>query len=127
MRPENSVSQPLASIYRRLLDKEECNRIAFPYYGTLVRPGAGIEKLYFIADVDRKTFSLKRVFLDAWNAKIAPELPAWLQDKGVSGLVCRDGCHSYQKPMEAAGIQILLDKGLDLAWLEDMARPVGRA
>ncbi|BCA78336.1 hypothetical protein [Desulfuromonas sp. AOP6] len=127
MRPENSVSKPLSGVYRHLLEKDECNRIAIPYYGAILRPGVGIEKLYFIADVDKKNSSLKRVFLEVWNSKISPELPGWLRDKGVSGLVCRDGCRSYLQPMEAAGIKVLLDKALDLAWIEGMATTSRRA
>ena len=67
------------------------------------------------------------VFLEVWNSKISPELPGWLRDKGVSGLVCRDGCRSYLQPMEAAGIKVLLDKALDLAWIEGMATTSRRA
>ena len=127
MRPENNTSKPLGHAYKWLVDRGDSNRIAFPYYGNMMRPGAGIEKLYFIADVDIRTFALKKVCLDIWNSKSAPELTGWLKEKGVDGLVCRDECRSYFRSFEAAGIWVLLDKALDLRWLEGMAAQTARA
>jgi len=121
MRAENNVTKPIGHAFKWLVNREESNRIAFPYYGDMVRPGAGIEKLYFIADVDLRTFALKKVCLDVWNSRSVPELPGWLKNKGVDGLVCRDECKSYIKSFERAGIWVLLDKALDMRWLESLA------
>lgn len=35
----------------RANEKKSLARIAVPYYGQLVRPGVGIEKIYFVAEI----------------------------------------------------------------------------
>lgn len=76
--------------------KKSPTRIAVPYYGHLVRPGAGIEKIYFVAEFKPRSLELRHITLRVWNPHEFPELPGWLKKRGISGLICSDvtlGCH----------------------------------
>ncbi|HEX8960883.1 MAG TPA: hypothetical protein VF775_04855 [Geobacteraceae bacterium] len=75
---------------RRSIGKRCVTRIAVPYYGQLVRPCVGVEKIFFVAEVHPNLPEPRHVALRVWNPEEVPELPVWLRKKGVSGVICSD-------------------------------------
>ena len=71
-------------------------RVAVPYYGPLVRPNVGLEKIYFVAEVDLQSNSMKNLTVRVWNPKVRKELPEWIKKSGISGIICTDLSPSYQ-------------------------------
>ncbi len=75
---------------RRTTAKRCVTRIAVPYYGQLVRPCVGVEKIYFVVEVHPNLPEPRHVAMRVWNPDEVPELPVWLRKKGVSGVICSD-------------------------------------
>lgn len=71
-------------------ERKQTIRVAVPYYGALIRPNVGLEKVYFVADVDLKSSSLKSLSVKVWNPKVKRGLPEWIKKGGISGIICTD-------------------------------------
>ena|SRR6266540_985902 len=81
-------------------------RVAVPYYGSLIRPNMGLEKVYFVADVDIDAQSLKNLSVKVWNPKIKRELPDWIKKGGISGIICSDGSISFENYFNTKNIWV---------------------
>ena len=90
----------------KLTIKPMATRVAVPYYGRLLRPGSGFERVFFLTDVDEVTGESKNLGVHIWNTKVFPEFPDWLCRHGVQGVICGDDRPVYVKALEREGIWI---------------------
>ena len=88
-------------------EKKSLARIAVPYYGQLVRPGVGIEKIYFVAEIKPDSREVRHVTLRVWNPHEVPELASWLKKKRVSGVICSDTTLKCHYDFAAEGIWVM--------------------
>ncbi len=86
--------------------KGKAMRIAVPYYGNLVRPGYGLERIYFLADVNLATGHPTSVCMQVWNLRECHELSRWLRLHGIAGVLCSDENPCLADDFQAAGISI---------------------
>ena len=84
-------------------------RMAIPYYGRLLRPGFGLERIYFHVEVDNSSTQECSWSLQVWDP-VKAGLCSWLQKQGVSGLVCRDSYPQLASELDACGIQTHWDQ-----------------
>ncbi|PLX84362.1 MAG: hypothetical protein C0617_08270 [Desulfuromonas sp.] len=89
-------------------------RVAVPYYGAMIRPGAGLERVYFLVDVDPAAGSFRNLGMHIWDSRAHPEFPTWLSRKGVQGLICGDDRPAYEGVLKKAGIWVRWGKAGDL-------------
>lgn len=82
------------------------SRVAVPYYGALKRPGTGLERIYFFADVDSRTGKLTELSMGIWNIARQPQLSAWLKGNGVEGLLCSDLRLDCERSLTDAGLWV---------------------
>jgi hypothetical protein len=88
-------------------EKKSPLRIAVPYYGQLVRPGAVIEKIYFIAEMKPVSWKLRHVSLRVWDPQEVPDLASWLKKKRVCGVICSDTTLKTHYDFAAEGIWVM--------------------
>ena len=81
-------------------------KVAVPYYGPLVRPNVGLEKVYFVADVDLQSNTMKSVSVKVWNPKVRRDLPDWIKKSGISGIICTDLTSTYENYFTSKDIWI---------------------
>ena len=84
-------------------------KIAVPYYGTLVRPKAGYESLYLVADVAAGGSATLQFKVCIWDKNSRPKIVEWLQEIGVNGIICSDEKVEVEELL--AGEGIWLEKG----------------
>lgn len=84
-------------------------KIAIPYYGDLVRPATGFERIFFIVDHDeKKPFQPQSVSLGIWDANQTQLLPSWLLELGVNQIVCSSSPDAtLLETMLSAGIRVV--------------------
>lgn len=92
---------------RQSLVKKSRTRIAVPYYGQLVRPGVGVEKIYFVVDVGPHAGESPQVALRVWNPGEVPDLSVWLRKRGVHGVICSDTALKCHYDFDAEGIWVM--------------------
>lgn len=92
---------------RRSIGKKGTTRIAVPYYGQLVRPGVGVEKIFFVVDVKPYLPEPRHIALRVWNPDEIPTLPVWLRKKGISGIICSDVTLRCKYDFGAEGIWVV--------------------
>lgn len=85
-------------------------RIAIPYYGTLCIPPSGLERVYFLADVDLGSKSVGSMILSVWNPKKYPDISRWLKQQGVAGVICSDSTTPSHVALDAEGLWIILQQ-----------------
>jgi len=83
--------------------------IAIPYYGSLVRPGRGLENIYLKGDFDPQSRRLENVTVSVWNPKSEGRLQKWLAAQGIKGIFCRDRNVRYEALLSEEGIWITRD------------------
>ena len=91
----------------RANEKKSLSRIAVPYYGQLVRPGVGIEKIYFVAEFKPDSREVRHITLRVWNPHEVPEFAGWLKKKRVSGVICSDTTLKCHYDFAAEGIWVM--------------------
>ena len=79
-------------------------RMAIPYYGKLLRPGLGLERVYFQIELDSTAEQACPWSLQVWDP-LKTGLCRWLQKQGISKLVCRDSYSQLESELVACGIQ----------------------
>jgi hypothetical protein len=86
-------------------------KIAIPYYGDLVRPATGFERIFFIVDHDeKKPFQPQAISLGIWDANQTQLLPSWLVELGVNQVVCSSNPDStLLDTMLNAGIRVVTE------------------
>jgi len=94
-------------IARAIEKRKGPTRIAVPYYGQLVRPGVGIEKIYFIAEIKPSSRELRHITLRVWNPHEESDLAEWLMKKRVSGVMCSDTTLKSHFDFAAVGIWVM--------------------
>lgn len=85
------------------------HRVAVPYYGALVRPKAGFESLYLVADVAAGASAALRFEVCVWDKNRSPKITEWLQGLGVRGIICSDEKVEVEDLLACEGIW--LEKG----------------
>ena len=80
--------------------------IAVPYYGSLIRPGEGIEFIYFLAEVleDQKGVQPKGMIV--WNRRQNPNLSQWLNKEKILGILCHDKPVPLVEELKSAGVWV---------------------
>ncbi len=78
--------------------------IAIPYYGSLVRPGRGLETIFLRGDFDPDSRQLENVSVEVWNPKSEGRLQKWLASQGIRGVFCRDRNARYEEMLSQEGI-----------------------
>ena len=78
--------------------------IAIPYYGSLIRPGRGLEKIFIKGDFDPGMRQLENISVSIWNPKSESRLHKWLASQGVSGIFCSDRNAHYEALLSEEGI-----------------------
>lgn len=89
-------------------------RVAVPYYGTLLRPGVGLEHLYFLVDVDQDSGRFTHPQLGVWNPKECRQIGKWLRQSGASGLICSDYHPAYEDQLHKDGLWVRWQQQGDL-------------
>ena len=84
----------------------EKSTIAIPYYGSLVRPGRGLENIYIKADFDPSSGQMENVCVQVWDQRSEGRLHKWLSSLGVSGVFCRDRNSRYEDLLSQEGIWV---------------------
>jgi len=87
----------------------EKSTIAIPYYGSLVRPGRGLENIYLKGEFDPQSRRLENVTVSVWNPKSEGLLQKWLASQGITGLFCRDRNARYEALLSEEGIWVERD------------------
>ena len=87
-------------------DQPKSVRIAVPYYGALVRPDVGLERIFFIAEAGRLSGEWNELGLRIWNPKETPRLAHWLRRMGVGGVICSDRQFRYEEALTEEGIWV---------------------
>ncbi|MFO7983329.1 MAG: hypothetical protein R6V08_07765 [Desulfuromonadales bacterium] len=80
--------------------------IAIPYYGFLMRPGKGFERIYFLADPEEGASRKDKTRMDVWNPNSCTEFDNWLVERGVGQVVCIDCPPSVRRQLESSGIDV---------------------
>ena len=83
----------------------EKSTIAIPYYGSLIRPGRGLENIFLKGEYDPNSRQLENVSVSIWNPKNESRLPKWLAAQGIKGIFCRDRNTRYEALLSAEGIE----------------------
>jgi hypothetical protein len=89
-------------------------RVAVPYYGTLMRPGVGLEHLYFLVDVDRESGTFQKPKLEVWNPRECRQVARWLQQSGATGLLCSDYHPAFEEMLHKDGLWVRWQQQGDL-------------
>lgn len=85
--------------------RRKAERIAIPYYGHLFRPCQGLEKLYFIMELSEEGGRTSPQ-LAVWNVDEGGDLPRWLRQMGVTGIICSDEKPHYLLDFRSSGIWV---------------------
>jgi len=78
--------------------------IAIPYYGTLIRPGRGVETIFLRGEFDPKSRQVENLSVEVWNPKSEGRLQKWLAAQGIRGVFCRDRNTRYEELLSQEGI-----------------------
>ena len=81
-------------------------RIAVPYYGALVRPKAGFERLFLVGDVCGADSKVEKLEVCLWDNQRRPNIAEWFQDNGITGLICSDANGGFEKTLNCEGIWV---------------------
>ncbi len=81
-------------------------KVAVPFYGCLFRPGKGMEKIYFVVEVERNSGSYGKVSLQIWNSGEEGGLVHWLSRQKIQGLVCSDRHKGFETALLRNGIRV---------------------
>ncbi len=93
-------------------------RIAVPYYGSLVRPGKGLEQIYFHCDLDRSSGSVENVSIRVWDSKKGNDLFQWFVDQGIQGLYCETPPAAFASHLARKGIWVEAADCREFPWKE---------
>ena len=97
------------------IKQHDATRIAVPYYGTLIRPGRGFERLYFVADVGVGNEPPRNYSVKVWNRKEFPDLASWATSQGVRGILCSDRYPEFENKLRASGVWACWEQEGDLS------------
>ena len=100
----------LLELYRSEREENMINEkstIAIPYYGSLIRPGRGLENIFLKGEYDPNSNQLENVSVSIWNPKNEGRLPKWLAAQGIKGIFCRDRNARYEELLSAEGIEMI--------------------
>jgi predicted Fe-Mo cluster-binding NifX family protein len=86
--------------------EKRITRVAIPYYGPILLPCAGIEKVYYVADVDKEQKKVLNIELMVWDHKDEAILGDWLKEQRVEGIISSDVRCVPQVGLEGDGIWI---------------------
>lgn len=89
------------------LPLSETYRLALPCYKNRVMPRFGIARAFIFADIESETKQITGTIEQSWEPNQGSDLPTWLQQKQVTGILC-GGIHPrFQIALEAAGIWVV--------------------
>jgi len=88
--------------------------IAIPFYGSLIRPGKGLENIYLQGDYDPDSHQIENLSVKVWNPKIEGRLQKWLASQGVKSVFCRDHNDRYEALLSEEGITVIEQNDLEL-------------
>ena len=88
--------------------------IAIPFYGSLVRPGRGLENIYLQGEYDPQSRQLENLSVQVWNPKREGRLHKWLAAQGVKSVFCRDHNDRYEALLRSEGIALVEQGDLEL-------------
>ncbi|PLY03762.1 MAG: hypothetical protein C0624_06590 [Desulfuromonas sp.] len=91
----------------------EKSTIAIPYYGSLVRPGRGLEQIFLKGDYNPQSHQVENVAVSVWDPKSEGRLHKWLAAQGVKKVCCRDHNERYEALLSEEGITVV-DEDQDL-------------
>ena len=80
--------------------------IAVPYYGSLIRPGEGIESIYFLAEVLENSKGIQPKGMRVWNRRKDPNLMQWLRSEKILGILCHDKPLPLVDELKSAGVWV---------------------
>lgn len=80
--------------------------IAIPYYGSLVRPGRGLERVYLRGDYNPLSRQVENLSVSVWDPKSEGLLHKWLASQGVTGVFCRERNARYEALLVEEGISV---------------------
>ncbi|WP_320361407.1 NifB/NifX family molybdenum-iron cluster-binding protein [Syntrophotalea acetylenica] len=81
-------------------------RIALPCYENRVMPRFGMARTFIFADINRSKKQITAITEKNWESSQPMDLPAWLQQQRVEGVLC-GGIHPrYQIALEAKGMWV---------------------
>jgi|GEM_PF-710001 len=84
--------------------------IAIPYYGSLCLPPSGLERIYFVADIDSRSKSVDSMKLKVWNPRKEPDISRWLKEQGVAGVICNDSTTPSHVALDSEGIWVIFQQ-----------------
>lgn len=85
----------------------ESHITAIPYYGNLMHPTTGFERVFFIVEQDSNNEKNQQISIGIWDSKQSKSLPGWLGMLGVEQLVCSETPdEKLQQTLQNEGVQI---------------------
>jgi len=85
----------------------EKSTIAIPYYGSLVRPGRGLEHIFLKGDYNPESHQVENLAISIWDSKSEGRLHKWLASQGVKRVFCRDRNARYEALLLEEGIALV--------------------
>jgi len=79
-------------------------KIAVPYYGALVRPKAGFERLFLVGSIAGSGSRVEKLEVCLWDDHKKPNIADWFQEIGITGVICSDGSTGLEKTFADEGI-----------------------
>jgi len=87
-------------------DQNNSIRIAAPYYGSMSHPSRGLNNLYFLIDIDRKSRQVERMHVSVWNPSENSRLGSWFSKNGIRTLICNTIENCLAKELNESGVRI---------------------
>jgi hypothetical protein len=98
--------------------------IAVPYYCALLTPQQGLSRIYFFAQIDRKSRRVCHQLMKIWQGEQSGSLAVWLRKQGAAGVLSTDSAPFYAQELRSEGLWLWQAPASDIdelikVWLAD--------
>lgn len=95
------------SVMKPRYPSEATYRLALPCYENRIMPRFGIARSFVLVDIQDHDNRIEKVTRHTWEPDTVPNLPNWLRQQHVDGILC-GGIHPrFQIALEAAGLWVI--------------------